>query len=61
MVNPAEKFKQISATKEGNRKELDLFENREARLRNQRHLEKAYEWLRNRGKIVPLKGGLESL
>jgi hypothetical protein len=61
MNNPAEKFCENPATTEIKGKKGELFENTEARLRNQEHLEKAYEWLRNKGKIVPLKGGIESL
>jgi hypothetical protein len=57
MGNPEEKCGEISVTKEMNGKKMDLLENREASLRNQRHLEMAYEWLRSRGEIVPLKGG----
>ena len=60
MANPAEKFGEVSVTKEINGKKLELPENREASLRNQRHLEMAYEWLRSRGEIVPLKPGAES-
>ena len=61
MGNPAEKFWENPATTEIKGKKWVLFENTEARLRNQEHLEKAYEWLRNRGKIVPLECGIESL
>jgi len=60
MANPAEKFGEVSVTKEMNEKKLQFLENREASLRNQRHLEMAYEWLRSRGEIVPLKPGAES-
>jgi len=59
MSNPAEKFREVPVTREIKAKRWEFFENREARSRNQRHLEKAYEWL-SRGKIVPLKGGTES-
>lgn len=55
MGNPAEKFLENPVTTEMKGKKWELFENTEARLRNQEHLEKAYEWLRNRGKIVPLE------
>ena len=48
------------ATKTEERK-WEIFENREARLRDQKHLEMAYEWLRNRGKTDLLKGAIESL
>ncbi|MGZ4857735.1 MAG: hypothetical protein ACXVZU_05200 [Methanobacteriaceae archaeon] len=61
MGNPAEKYLENPVTTEIKRKIWELFENTEARLRNQEHLEKAYKWLRNRGKTVPLKGGIESL
>ena len=55
MGNPAEKFWENPVTTEIKGKKWELFENTEARLRNQEHLEKAYEWLRKRGKIVPLE------
>jgi hypothetical protein len=42
-------------------KEWEIMENREASLRDQKHLEMAYEWLRNRGKTDLLKGAIESL
>jgi hypothetical protein len=61
MGNPAERFGENRLITEIKEKERELFENREAILRNQKHLEKAYEWLRGRGKIVPSKGGTESL
>jgi hypothetical protein len=61
MGNRAEKFKENLVTKEIKGEKWDLFENREATLRNQRHLEMAYEWLRSRGEIVPVKGGTENL
>jgi hypothetical protein len=61
MGNQAEKFLENPVTTEIKEKKRELFENREARLRNQKHLQKAYEWLRSKGKIVPLKGGTESL
>jgi hypothetical protein len=61
MGNQAERLWENPVTTEIKEKKRELFENREARLRNQKHLEKAYEWLRSRGKIVPLKGGVESL
>jgi hypothetical protein len=38
-----------------------FFESTEARLRNLKHLEMAYEWLRNRRKPVQLKRAIESL
>jgi hypothetical protein len=61
MSNLAEKFEKNNATTEIEENEWELFENREAKLRNQKHLEMAYEWLRSRGKIVLLKGGIENL
>ena len=61
MSNLAEKSEKNSATTETEGKKWELFENREARLRNQKHLEMAHEWLRNRGKTVRLQGGIESL
>lgn len=38
-----------------------FFESTEARLRNLKHLEMAYEWLRNRRKPVQLKRAIEGL
>jgi hypothetical protein len=61
MSNLMEKFEKNPISTEIEEKEWGLFENREAELRNQKHLEMAYEWLRSRGKIVVLKGGIESL
>ncbi len=58
MSNPAEKFAETST--ERNEKKREFFENKEAKLRNRRHLEMAYEWLRGRGKIAPLKGEVGS-
>jgi hypothetical protein len=60
MRNPAEKFRENPVITEIKGKKWELFENTDARLRNQEHLEKAYEWLRKRGKVVPLKGGIDS-
>jgi hypothetical protein len=60
MGNSVEKFGEIPVTTQIEGKRWESFETTEARLRNQRHLEKAYEWLRNRGKIVPPKGGTKS-
>ncbi len=60
MRDPAEKFAETSAITERNEKKREFFENKEAKLRNRRHLEMAYEWLRGRGKIVPLKGEVGS-
>jgi hypothetical protein len=61
MSNLADKFEKNAVTIETEEKKWELFENREARLRDQEHFELAYEWLKNRGKIVPLKGVTESL
>jgi len=61
MSNLAEKPKKNPVTAETGKKKWELFEDREARLRNQRHLEMAYEWLKNRGKIAPFQGSLENL
>ncbi len=61
MSNLAEKSGKNPVTTETEEKKWELFENREARLRDQKHLEMAYEWLRNRGKIVLLKGAIENL
>ena len=61
MDNLAEKSGKNPVTTETEEKKWELFENREARLRDQKHLEMAYEWLRNRGKIVLLKGAIENL
>ena len=60
MSNLIEKFEKNPVATEMEEKERKLIENREAKLRNQRHLELAYEWLRSRGKIVLLKDGIES-
>jgi len=60
MSNLIEKFEKNPVATEIEEKERKLIENREAKLRNQRHLELAYEWLRSRGKIVLLKDGIES-
>ncbi len=48
-------------TTEIEEKRREIFENREARLRDLKHLEMAYEWLRNRGKTDLLKSAIESL
>ena len=61
MSKLSEKFEENSLIREIEEKEWKLFENREEKLRDQRHLEMAYEWLRSRRKIVPLKDGIESL
>ena len=61
MSNLAEKSEKNPVTTETEERKWELFENREARLRDQKHLEMAYEWLRNRGKMVLLQGAIESL
>jgi len=61
MGNLAEKSEKNPLTPEAEEKKCELFENREARLRDQKHLEMAYEWLRNKGKIVLLKSAIEGL
>ena len=48
-------------TTETEEKKWEIFKNREARLKDQKHLEMAYEWLRSRGKTDLLKGAIESL
>ena len=50
------RLKKSPVTKETEEKEWTFFENSEAKLRERKHLELAYEWLRRRGKTVPLKG-----
>ena len=61
MSNLAEKSEKNPLTTETEEKKWELFENREARLRDQKHLEMAYEWLRSKGKIALFKGAIESL
>ncbi len=61
MSNLAENLKKKPVTTETEKKKWDLFEKREARLRDQEHLEMAYEWLRSRGKTVLFEGGVERL
>ena len=61
MSNLAEKSEKNPVTTEAQEKKCELFENREARLRDQKHLEMACEWLRNRGKMALLQGAIESL
>ena len=56
MSNWVEKFEKNTATIETGEEEWELFEDREMTLRNHKHLEMAYEWLRKRGKIGLLKG-----
>jgi hypothetical protein len=61
MSHLVEKPEKNPVTTETEGKKWEIFENREARLRDQKHLEMAYEWLRNRGKTDLLKGAIESL
>jgi len=61
MSHLAEKSKKNRVTTETEKKKWEIFENREASLRDQKHLEMAYEWLRNKGKTDLLKGAIESL
>jgi hypothetical protein len=60
MSNLAGRYEKNPVPTETEEKEWELFENEEARLRDQKHLEMAYEWLRSRGKSVLLKGAIES-
>jgi hypothetical protein len=61
MSHLAEKSEKNRVTTETEKKKWEIFENREASLRDQKHLEMAYEWLRNKGKTDLLKGAIESL
>ena len=61
MSNLTEKPEKNPVTTEMEKKKRDLFEDREARLRDQKHLEMAYEWLRNRGKTALFQGSVENL
>ena len=61
MSHLAEKSVKKPVTTETEEKKREIFENRNARLRDQRHLEMAYEWLRDRGKGDLLKSAIESL
>jgi hypothetical protein len=62
MSNLAEKPGKNPVTTEAEEKKWELFfKNREARLRDQIHLEMAYEWLRNRGKTDLLSSVIERL
>jgi CRISPR/Cas system-associated exonuclease Cas4 (RecB family) len=60
MSHLAEKSVQNPVMTEMEKKQREIFEDREASLRDQKHLEMAYEWLRNRGKTDLLKGAIES-
>jgi hypothetical protein len=61
MSNLAEKSEKNPVTTEAEEKKWEFFKNREARLRDQKHLEMAYQWLRDRGKMVLLQGAIENL
>jgi len=61
MSNVIERSEKIPITTEMEDKKRELFENMEARLRDQKHLEMAYEWLRNRGKMTLSKGAVENV
>jgi hypothetical protein len=60
MSNLAEKSERSPFTTETEEQRWELFENWDARLRDQKHLEMAYEWLRSRGKTGLLKGSTEN-
>jgi len=61
MSNLAEKSERNPVTTETEEKKWELFESWEARLRDQKHLEMAYEWLRSRGKTDLLKAAIENV
>ena len=61
MSNLAEKSERNPVTTETEEKKWELFENWEARLKDQKHLEMACEWLRSRGKTDLLKGAIENV
>ncbi len=61
MSNLAETSERNPVTTKSEEKKWELFESWEARLRDQKHLEMAYEWLRSRGKTDLLKGASENL
>ena len=61
MSHPAEKFKRNAVLTEMEEKKWEPFDNKEPRSRDEKHLEMAYEWLMNRGKMVRLEGGTESV
>jgi len=60
MSNLAERHKKNPVAREIEEMRWEAFESKEARLRDQKHLEMAYEWLRNRGKKVLLRGAIEN-
>jgi len=59
MSNLGEKCEKGPVTIEVGKKEWESFENADATLRDQKHLELAYKWLRRRRRIVLLKGAME--
>ena len=59
MSDLGEKCERNPVTTEVGKKEWEFFEDTEATLRDQKHLEFAYEWLRRRGKVVLSKGMME--
>ena len=61
MNHLAEKSEKNPVKTKTEKKKWEIFENKEASLRDQKHLEMAYEWLRNRGKTDLLKSAIESL
>ncbi len=61
MGNLAEKTGKNQATAEMKEQKRELFESTEARLRDLKHLELAYEWLKNRQKPVRLKRAIENV
>ncbi len=61
MGNLAEKTGKNQTAAEMKEQKRELFESTEARLRDLKHLEMAYEWLRNRQKPVQLKHAIENL
>ena len=61
MGNLAEKTGKNQAAAEMKEQKRELFESTEARLRDLKHLEMAYEWLRNRQKPVQVKRAIENL
>jgi len=60
MSNLAERQKKNPVARKTEEMRWEAFEGKEARLRDQKHLEMAYEWLRNRGKMVLLRGAIEN-
>ena len=60
MSNSWGKPEKNDVTPEMEEMKWECFESGEARLRDLKHLEMAYEWLRKRRKPVPLKRATES-